>query len=138
MISLIEENDMIKINELGKLLHSNFESTNSYISLVNNIDKTYKICENNEIIGFIHIQNIIDETNIIDIVIDNNYRHQGYGSKLLNYIFNEFKDNIFILEVSSNNIIAINFYKKEGFNLINTRKNYYSDNSDAFVMEKKW
>ena len=138
MISLILDNDMDRVYDLGLLLHDNFKETNSYDSLINNLDRTYKITINDDIIGFIHVQNVFDETNIIDIVIDANYRHKGYGYKLLNFVFDEYKGNRFILEVSSNNINAINFYKKEGFTLINTRKNYYQDGSDALVMEKKW
>ena len=137
MISLIEEKDIENVYKLGVELHPNFKKLYNYNSLVNNIDKTYKIEENNNFVGFIHIQLVSDETNIIDIVVNNSYRGKGYGKMLLDYVFNKYKDTRFILEVSSNNLNAINFYNNNGFIVINIRNNYYQDGSDALIMEKK-
>ena len=45
------------------------------------------------------------------------------------------------LEVSKSNDLAINFYKKNGFKIIGTRKNYYNKGleikEDAIIYEKK-
>ena len=44
-----------------------------------------------------------------------------------------------ILEVSKNNIAAINMYKKLGFKKVSTRKKYYRIGAnflDAYLMEK--
>ena len=40
------------------------------------------------------------------------------------------------LEVRTDNEDAIKFYKKNGFSIISTLKNYYSDLSDAYLMWK--
>ena len=44
------------------------------------------------------------------------------------------------LEVSKSNDLAINFYKKNGFKTIGTRKNYYNEGlgmkEDAIIFEK--
>jgi len=136
MISSITELDTNKIVLLGTILHENFESLYRYSDLNDGVNETYKYVLNGELIGFIHIQNLVDEISIIDIVVEDNFRHQGFGSKLLEYILNKYSNKRFILEVSINNDNAIYLYKKFGFETINIRKNYMHD-TDAFVMEKK-
>ena len=41
-----------------------------------------------------------------------------------------------MLEVNVTNQTAVNFYQKFGFKIIHVRKNYYSDNNDAYIMER--
>lgn len=93
----------------------------------------------NEIIGFAGIKIIIDEADIMNIVVKKSYRNNGIGSLLLeNLILTSNKKNLnFInLEVDCKNTIAINLYKKFGFEEISLRKNYYKNN-DAIIMKKK-
>ena len=40
------------------------------------------------------------------------------------------------LEVRTNNINAIKFYKKHGFKKISTIKSFYQNGEDAYLMEK--
>ncbi|WP_031489404.1 GNAT family N-acetyltransferase [Ureaplasma canigenitalium] len=53
----------------------------------------------------------------------------GFGSLMIHHLMNEGMD--IVLEVSVNNEKANNFYQKLGFIKNGTRKNYYSDGSDA-------
>ena len=136
MISLISVEDVDTISMLGSELHENVESLYDYNSLNEGVNKTYKYEENGETIGFIHIQDLADEIDIIDIIINKKYRLKGYGSELLEYVIKEYNSKRFILEVSSMNEQAINLYKKYGFKIINIRKGYMHG-IDALVMEKK-
>lgn len=133
MISKINSNDYSRINELGTLLNNNF-STLFHIENLNKNEYIYKYEVNNNIIGFIHIYDNIDYIEILNIIVDNNNRQKHIGSLLLNYIKDIFKKRE-LLEVNVNNEIAHKFYKKNGFNTINIRKNYYG-NEDAEVMER--
>lgn len=93
----------------------------------------------NEIIGFAGIKIIIDEADIMNIVVKKSYRNNGIGSLLLEnliLISNKKILNFINLEVDCKNIVAINLYKKFGFEEIALRKNYYKDN-DAIIMKKK-
>ena len=63
------------------------------------------------------------------------YQGNGYGDKLLKYILDNYSNRNFFLEVNVNNEKAINLYKKNGFNILTTRKHYYKD-EDAYVMSK--
>ncbi|XVF34419.1 hypothetical protein REPUB_Repub18cG0057500 [Reevesia pubescens] len=69
------------------------------------------------------------------------YRGLGIGTKLLNHVIDLCsKQNIpeIYLHVQTNNEDAINFYKKFGFEITETIKNYYTniDPPDCFVVTK--
>lgn len=128
MIRLYNQNDLKKINELGKLLDSNYDKLfNNY----DNNDHIYVYELDNEIIGFIHIKKIYD-IEIINIVVDNNKRRMNIGNSLIEYVINNYNVNI-TLEVAVDNIAAINLYKKNNFKILSTRKNYYNG-KDAYLM----
>ena len=131
MISLLNKNDYNKIIELGKEYDPKFEK--KYLSLHYNI---YVEENSNSIIGFIITEETIDNISIILLYISTSYRRQKVGSRLLDYIINNYDKNI-ILEVKSNNIPAINLYNKYNFKTINIRKEYYSDGTDALLMERR-
>ena len=90
--------------------------------------------ENNEIIGFLDFSVIYEKIEINDIYVSEEYRNLGIASKLLEYMINSIEeiDNI-TLEVRVDNEIAINLYKKFGFEIIGVRKNYYKD-IDGYLM----
>ena len=138
-----------EIYNLGNKLNNNYSNLYNEESLNTGVNKTFLyviivkhwnkkiIIINDQLVGFIHIQDLIDEIDIINIIINENYRRKGYASKLLDYVISILNNKKLILEVSSLNIPAINLYKKYGFEQINVRKGYYSG-SDALIMEKKW
>ena len=70
-----------------------------------------------------------DEGEIIMIMIDPSFRHKGRATLLLKKLLNDLKSigckKIF-LEVGSNNEGAIALYKKNNFEKIGERKEYYS------------
>ena len=90
----------------------------------------------------ISIEKII-EYEILLVYVNFNYRLLGYASKLLNEIPSVLKhrnlEKIY-LEVSSDNVDAIELYKNNNFVQIGIRKNYYyitKKKSDALLFEKK-
>ena len=137
MIRVLDINNVDKVISLGLKLNNNYNSLYNYESLNSGVNKTFVIVDSNNVIGFIHIQDLIDEIDIIDIVIDDEYRRKGYGKSLMKYIFDLYKGKKFILEVAINNEAAVNLYKSLDFKVINERKGYYNG-IDALVMEKKW
>ena len=81
-----------------------------------------------KIIGFVIFYHVRDEIEIIQIGIMKLCQRKNYGSLIVNKI-KKLKDirKIF-LEVSVENIQAINFYLKNGFKKIGIRKGYYKVN----------
>lgn len=106
-----------------------------YVISTSNNSKYYAYELNNEYIGFICILDLDTELEIIDVFVLPEYQGNGYGDKLLKYILDNYCNRNFFLEVNVNNEKAINLYKKNGFNVLTTRKHYYKD-EDAYVMSK--
>lgn len=124
--------DIKNINSLGLLLHDNYNFS------MDSFSNAFVIYEENEFIGFIVYSIIYERAEIIDIIIDPNYRMKGYANKLLEYTIEKIKENNcdnITLEVKEGNISAINLYKKHGFDICAVRKNYYN-NKDGYLMKK--
>ena len=137
MIRKALETDVTSINKLGLSIDDDYLKKTDINKDINLISKLLYVITNNErVIGFISLNNFQDEMEILDIVIDKNYRNQGNGYDLLDYVLNENKKKCF-LEVNENNSNAIKLYEKLGFNVISIRKNYYKG-ADAYIMERKF
>ena len=92
-------------------------------------------------VGYLKARVTLDEIEIISILIDKKFRKIGIGKsllkKLLNIALKKKIQNIF-LEVSVENQIAINLYKKFNFIKVGKRKNYYFQHGkyiDADIMK---
>lgn len=124
--------DINGINELGKLLHKNYQFyKDEFLNCV-------VVEENNKIIGFATYSIIYERGEIVDIIIQPKMRFRGYGSKLLNFIVEMIRKNGCVnitLEVNSTNVAAINLYNKLGFEVVAVRKKYYGEN-DGYLMKK--
>ena len=136
-ITELNENEYIKVLQIEKILFinpmtlaelTNFSKQDSF--------RIWKI-DIGKIIGYVSFFEIKDEAEIIKIGIEKSYQRKNYGS----YVISEMKrmgiKKIF-LEVSVENIKAINFYLKNGFHKTGIRKGYYkqTDNTrvDAFIL----
>ena len=135
-ISELNENDYIKVLQIEKLLFINPMTLTELTNFVKQDSfRIWKI-DIGKIIGYVSFFKIKDEAEIIKIGIEQPYQRKNYGS----YVISEMKrigiKKIF-LEVSVENVRAINFYLKNGFYKTGTRKEYYKqkDNTrvDAFI-----
>ena len=96
------------------------------------IDYSLGIYKDNNLISFM-LGDLISiekdaEYEILVLYVKKSERREGFASKLLKYIEKQKKKlNLkkIYLEVSKNNNNAIYLYKKNKYNLINIRKNYY-------------
>lgn len=90
----------------------------------------------NKIIGYttLTVRKFWNSARISNFLIHKNYRGKGYSNELMNYIKESYKNLKITLEVRIDNAIAINAYKKAGFEIIGNIKNYYSDGCDAYKM----
>ena len=132
MIREYQKQDLKDINNLIKNFDYKLDDnsfSNEFLNIV-----IYE--EENDIKGVLIYEFFYDRIEIDYIIVDFNYRKIGIGSKLLNYIEDKHKiaKNI-TLEVRESNESAIRFYKKNGFNEIIKRKNYYKE-EDAILMLK--
>jgi len=95
----------------------------------------------NNIAGYIIWHTLFNNSDIISLYIHPLHRRQGLASLLLHNMYitlqalQQTSHDIF-LEVSQENYNAIALYKKHLFETIHARKNYYTNGSDAIVMQK--
>ena len=111
-----------------------------FYSFISNQDNIF-ILSHPKPLGYLKARVTKDEIEIISILIDKRFRKVGMGKSLLNELLNialkKKIQNIF-LEVSVENQIAINLYKKFNFIKVGKRKNYYFHNGkyiDADIMK---
>ncbi|MDR0752953.1 MAG: GNAT family N-acetyltransferase [Mycoplasmataceae bacterium] len=122
------------------LENKNFDSSYSLKQLEQMFeDKKYLILVyeiSEKIVGYI-IALTLDEIELFKLFVIQEYRRKKIATKLISFLKETYKKNI-ILEVKENNIAAINFYKNNGFSIINVRKNYYKGNINALILIKKY
>lgn len=99
--------------------------------------KSIAYIDQNDIKGLIVYEDIIDRIEIDYVIVVEKYRKQGIASKMLSYLINKYKCDI-TLEVNSANSIAINLYKKYGFQPVTVRKNYYGSSDAILMIRKRW
>ena len=95
------------------------------------------ILTKDQIIGYLVTLQSIDFIDILNICIDPKFQQQGLGKKLLNDLLchpAKIAIKSIFLEVRESNRVAINFYQNFGFELLDTRKKYYSNLEDAKIL----
>ena len=117
--TLIQIEKSIFQNPMSKIELKNFEKQAVF--------KIWKI-EEKKIVGFVSFFHVKDEIEIIKICIIKTHQRKNFGSIIIDEIKKLSIKKIF-LEVSVQNIIAINFYLKNGFQKIGVRKEYYTNNN---------
>lgn len=137
MVNKISIKDLERFNELGVLVNSNFSNVYKLNDIIESVyDDVYGYYEDNRLVGFIHISKLYEMMDIVNIVVDEEYRKKGIATKLIDYVIDLFNDvdNV-MLEVNENNKKAIALYKKNKFEIINKRNNYYGSDS-ALIMKR--
>lgn len=131
--------DIKFINELGKIVNKDFAKLFKMDEILKEKYSKVFVCETEEkIVGFLHVTELTDTIDIINIVIESKSRNKGIASLLIDYMFSDANATVKLvtLEVAVDNKSAISLYEKFGFEIMNTRRGYYSD-SDAYLMGKR-
>lgn len=98
--------------------------------------KVLVLKEENVIIGYIYYSDIYDRLEINQFEINKEYRNQGKGKYLIQYLIDKEKKDI-TLEVKQDNYSAIKVYEAKGFIQKAVRKGYYNG-IDGLLMERKY
>ncbi len=127
------ENNILDFDEFWsyKLLKQELENENS-TCLVAYLD--------DKVVGFACLWEPPFEIHINNIAVKKDYRNQKIGTFILEELIKIAKEKNkeeMTLEVNVNNIYAIKLYKKYNFEVVGTRKKYYNNTDDAFIMTKK-
>ncbi len=136
MIRELKNTDIEDLTELLLNYDKNIENHFKFKDyLKNDIYSQYIYVIDDKIVGYILITIIDDLVEIHLLYVDNLFRNQKIGTKLIDYIINKYSNYRFLLEVAINNYIAIKLYENMNFKKISIRKKYYND-IDAYVMER--
>ncbi|MFM1538377.1 ribosomal protein S18-alanine N-acetyltransferase [Helcococcus bovis] len=108
-----------------------------FLEMENEFTRSIGLCIDDVLVGYMFYSEYLDEVNINHFVVHTKHRKNGYASEIMQELLNRLtKKQLIYLEVRTDNIPAINLYKKYGLEIINTRKNYYSDGEDAYIMQR--
>ena len=143
IIAKMNENHVPQIAELEKVCFNDPWSENSIASeLQNDLALWLVALENNEVIGYVGSQTVLDGSDMMNIAVSPDHRRKGVAEKLIDelvYQLKERKSRCLILEVRASNAPAINLYTKLGFVEIGCRRNYYRNpREDALILRKEW
>ena len=103
-------------------------------------DTSWVALANGEVIGYLITQWVLDEIHILNVAVKGEYRRQGIASRLLTMLLDlgmERGMRDVFLEVRLSNLAAHEVYRRLGFSILATRKHYYPDGEDAFVMYRQ-
>ena len=126
-ITSVKKNDFFELMKIEKGIFDDGLFINKLENYVSGGSiKIWKITTK-KIIGFVSFYHVKDEVEIIQIGIIKSYQRKNYGSLIINEI-KKLKVKKIFLEVSIENLGAINFYLKNGFKKIGIRKGYYRKN----------
>jgi ribosomal-protein-alanine N-acetyltransferase len=90
-----------------------------------------------QVLGYFVATHSPDSVDLLNICIHPEYQHQGLGTQLFDYLTQQLQTlnlNTIFIEVRASNKSALLFYQKLGFNLIDSRKKYYSNGEDAKIL----
>ena len=121
-------NDIFQLEKIGKVSLPIYYGAFHIINTLKD-DKSIilKYITDNKVSGFCIIDINEDKRyHITSIAVDKNHRKKHIGTKLIEYIKNNYDVNIISLYVQSCNDVAINFYKKNGFKIIEKEEDYYT------------
>ena len=96
--------------------------------------------KHHKLVGFIAgVKTPKKTTKILMLATSEKHRKQGIGSRLITNFLKELRlQNMkkVELEVRTNNVPAVKFYKKHGFNVTDTIPSFYQNGEDAYIMTK--
>ena len=90
-----------------------------------------------QVLGYFVATHSPDSIDLLNICIHPKHQYQGLGTQLFDCLIKRLQAlslNTIFIEVRASNKSALLFYQKLGFNLIDSRKKYYSNGEDAKIL----
>lgn len=138
----MSEADFKEVAEIDKKVFSVSWSEKSFRDAALSPENLYLVClQDDKIAGYCGMWGSFGDGNITNVCVKEEYRNQGVGyemlSEMMNIGINEYKIEVFYLEVRQSNDSAKHLYEKLGFRSIGVRKNFYEKPvEDANIMSK--
>ena len=142
LIRAMDLDDLDRIVELEHILFTSAWNKSDFIYelLENQFSFNYVLEENDQIIGYVGVWLMYEQSQITPIGVDPAYWRRGLGRMLMQEMIElAMKQGCekMSLEVRISNQPAISLYQSLGFETVAIRKDYYQDNhEDAYLMVK--
>lgn len=142
LIRAMDLDDLDRIVELEHILFTSAWNKSDFIYelLENQFSFNYVLEENDQIIGYVGVWLMYEQSQITTIGVDPAYWRRGLGRMLMQEMIElAMKQGCekMSLEVRISNQPAISLYQSLGFETVAIRKDYYQDNhEDAYLMVK--
>lgn len=139
----MENAHVSQVAQLEKLCFSAPWSENSISSeLTNPLSCWLVALDGDRVAGYVGSQTVLDESDMMNIAVDPQYRRQGIAQALVEELVKCLArkgSRCLTLEVRASNAGAIALYGKLGFVQVGLRKNYYRNpREDAMILRKEW
>ncbi|TQE87221.1 ribosomal-protein-alanine N-acetyltransferase [Streptococcus suis] len=104
-------------------------------SMTSQDEDYYLAYEGQELVGFLAVQTVLDEMEILQIAVKADFQRMGIASQLMAAVM-DWEGDIF-LEVRESNSAAQVLYTRQHFTKIGKRKDYYRHPVEDAVMMKR-
>jgi len=132
----MKKEQLCQVEEISKEEFQNTTWSNKQFE--KEIENSFVCIFETKIVGFLCLQLAGDDMTILNIAVSNNFKRKKIATRFLQQAKEIAKENNIInifLEVETNNIPALSFYKKNGFKVLRTRNNYYKDGTSCVEMK---
>lgn len=122
------------------LLSDTFQHRYTDEYLNTGMSRKFSLVVDDKVVGFIEYEVLFDDAEIFMIAVHPDFQGKGLGKMLMDFCLKNLKEEdvkCVYLDVAVNNTKAIEFYRRYGFDIIYTRKEYYRDGTDAYLMKKE-
>ncbi|OGD17498.1 MAG: ribosomal-protein-alanine N-acetyltransferase [Candidatus Aminicenantes bacterium RBG_16_63_14] len=138
----MKEDDLAAVLTIEDLSFSNPWSDNTFRGEIQNTSVSFPLVvvrrPGEEVVGYIIFWQIRDDVQVNNIAVHPDCRGLGIGEALMRFAIakvNAAGATFMTLEVRQSNTPALTLYKKLGFEILGTRKNYYTKpGEDACVL----
>ena len=141
IIRPMEVSDIDAIDEISRLVFPDPWPKESYQKeLDNELANFFIMTYADIVIGYCHFWITFDSVSIVNFAIHPNLHGKKLGSLLMAHFLDRIEKieeiRAITLEVRTDNEPAVHLYLKNGFQIINTKKQFYTNGDDAYYMVK--
>lgn len=141
IIRPMEPKDVDAVNEIANLVFPDPWPKDSYYrELENELAGFFILTYADVVIGFCHFWITFDSVSIVQFAIHPLMQGKKIGSLLMAHFLDRISRleevNAITLEVRTNNEAAIALYLNNGFQIITTKRAFYTNGDDAYYMVK--
>lgn len=141
-IRRMKEDDLPAVRTIESLSFSNPWSDSTFLGEIQNTPVSFPLVvvrkPSDKVIGYIIYWHIREDVQVNNIAVHPDFRGKGIGEALMRHVIEKVRKSgatFMSLEVRPSNAAAVTLYKKLGFEILGSRKNYYTNpDEDAYLM----